>query len=68
MGPLHIRRGRMEVGTEYDVFMFIYIGRDEGPPAPGTDLMHDISPVPWSVFGNRTMLPEYGDFSIIPDP
>lgn len=59
-----------EAGTEYGVFIFITLeDRGDNGPAPGTDYVYKThtDPVPWYVYGDRTMLPHYDDFVIIPE-
>ncbi len=58
----------MDAATPYDVFIFIFMEVKEGPPEPGTDLLYKNAPVAWWVDGDRTMLPEYDDFGVIPLP
>jgi len=60
----------MEAGTEYGVFILITMeDRGDAGPTPGTDYIYKThtDPVPWYVYGDRTMLPHYDDFVIIPE-
>ena len=58
----------MQAATQYDVFIFIFMDQRPEGPVPGEDMLYKGEPVAWWVDGDRTMLPEYGDFEVIPEP